>query len=338
VAARYALYGLAGCALMEYALAADHPGPLNDATRKGEATRAREAAALRTAERARLRADRESTPQVTCASAAPVSRRRVVDARQGRDHRRRARPRRGTGTIKGRWSETACEAGGEAPHSSQSASQCFVTKAAGLHVHGGDVLCSRLLVRGDGLHEGGRGRLVKEDRSPKRRALALLGLVRVLPPCAPGRCRRYCRRQRLAAQRALRKRRPRLTPMLQAGAGFQRRSASTRSQPCHRADAHLEGADTGRGWTRASVSSGIEAHNSSTPGAGPRTDMLPPAETQALPNILISVTVGLAPRSARRMVGQVLVYGNGGMMAARARVFGASNPPRMGGAAGRARL
>ena len=180
---KVALYGLAAAALIGVALALIIP-PLNDAKRKGEATRAREAAALLAAERARLRADqRVHTLQVTSASAAPVEKALVaaLEAAITADARDRARQ----GTIKGPVVGTACEAGGEAviqfPQS--RVYKCFVTTEAGLHGQGGDVLAAGYSFVATVYTKAGRVAWCKENPQPDEKGRRLLG-VRMSPVCA----------------------------------------------------------------------------------------------------------------------------------------------------------
>jgi type II secretory pathway pseudopilin PulG len=180
---KVALYGLGAAALIGVALALIVP-PLNDAKRKGEATRAREAAALLAAERARLRADqRVHTLHVASANGAPAEKALVAALETAITSDARDRARRGT--IKGPVLGTACEAGGknviQFPQS--RVYKCFVTTATGLHGEGGDVLGAGYPFVATVYTKSGRVAWCKENPQPDEKGRRLLG-VRVSPVCA----------------------------------------------------------------------------------------------------------------------------------------------------------
>lgn len=180
---KVALYGLAATALVGVALALIVP-PLNDAKRKGEATRAREAAALLAAERARLRADQKvHSLQVTSANGAPVEKALVAALETAITADARDRARRGT--IKGPVLGTACEAGGKAviqfPQS--RVYKCFVTTATGLRGEGTDVLGAGYPFVATVYTKAGRVAWCKENPQPDEKGRRLLG-VRISPVCA----------------------------------------------------------------------------------------------------------------------------------------------------------
>jgi type II secretory pathway pseudopilin PulG len=177
------LYGLGAAAVIGVALALILP-PLNDAKRKGEATRAREAAALLAAERARLRADqRVHALQVTSAAGAPVEKALVAALETAITADARARAKRGT--IKGPVLGTACEAGGKAlsvfPQS--RVYKCFVKTTTGQPGQGGDVLGTGYPFVATVYTKAGRVAWCKENPKPDEKGRRLLG-VRVSPVCA----------------------------------------------------------------------------------------------------------------------------------------------------------
>jgi type II secretory pathway pseudopilin PulG len=180
---KVALYGLGAAALIGVALALILP-PLNDAKRKGEATRARETAALLAAERARLRADqRVHTLRVTSADGAPVEKALVAALETAITADARGRARRGT--IKGPVLGTACEAGGKAltvfPQS--RVYKCFVNTATGQPGQGGDVLGTGYPFVATVYTKAGRIAWCKENPKPDEKGRRLLG-VRMSPVCA----------------------------------------------------------------------------------------------------------------------------------------------------------
>jgi hypothetical protein len=169
---KVALYGLGAAALIGVALALIVP-PLNDAKRKGEATRAREAAAVLAAERARLSADqRVHTVRVTSAHGSPVEKTLVAALERAITADARGRARRGT--INGPVLGTACEGGGKAlvvfPQS--RVYKCFVTTAAGLRGQGTDVLGAGFPFVATVYTKIGRVACARRTRSPTRRVAA----------------------------------------------------------------------------------------------------------------------------------------------------------------------
>jgi hypothetical protein len=180
---KLALYGLATAALVGVALALIIP-PLNDAKRKGEATRARATAALLAAERARLRADQKvHTLQVTSAGGAPVEKALVAALETAITADARDRAKRGT--IKGPVLGTACEAGGKSviqfPQS--RVYKCFVKTATGLRGQGADVLGIGYPFVATIYTKAGRVAWCKENPQPDEKGRRLLG-VRISPVCA----------------------------------------------------------------------------------------------------------------------------------------------------------
>jgi type II secretory pathway pseudopilin PulG len=180
---KVALYGLGAAALVGVALALILP-PLNDAKRKGEATRAREAAALLAAERARLRADqRVHSLQVRSAGRAPVEKALVgaLETAITADARDRAR----RGTINGPVLGTACEAGGKAliEFRQSRVYKCFVKTTTGQPGQGGDVLGTGYPFVATVYTKAGRVAWCKENPQPDEKGRRLLG-VRVSPVCA----------------------------------------------------------------------------------------------------------------------------------------------------------
>jgi hypothetical protein len=180
---KVALYGLGAATLIGVALALILP-PLNDAKKKGEATRAREMAAVVAAERARLRADQKvHTLQVTSADGAPVEKALVAALETAITADARGRARRGT--ISGPVLGTACEAGGKAlvefPQS--RVYKCFVKTTTGQRGQGADILGTGYPFVATVYTKAGRVAWCKENPQPDEKGRRLLG-VRVSPVCA----------------------------------------------------------------------------------------------------------------------------------------------------------